>query len=201
MAPKSFIYDNLPLPDASNIPSNIKLRKAVATDARAMADCFFTSFYPSHKFWTSEFQPEYFHPWWTEAWALGINDDPTVRTFIAVDTNYAAQTNSATNGVDNVESRLESYLDKKFPALVSDGRIVGFTRWRVPQEDGNMDDKWPDLPEGEGVDMAIMNPFFGGMHVNRDELMGKNPHWCKQQHHSTPLLLLLYRTHHFLSFP
>lgn len=63
-------------------------------------------------------------------------------------------------------------------ANVSDGRLVAFTRWRVPQADGNLEQKWPELP-GE-LDMEVMDGFFGGMAMNHEELMGNRPHWFLQ---------------------
>jgi len=200
MAPTSFTYDNLPLPNASKVPSNIKLRKAISTDAKAMADCFYTSFYPSHKFWVSEFKPENFHSWWMEAWTMAITSDPTARIFVAVDTSYASQSDDETTNTNNAKSHLGTDLDKRFPSLVTDGRIVGYTRWRVPQADGNIDDKWPDLPQGEGIDMNILGPFFEGMHNNREELMGRNPHWCKQIQYSY-LTPIPFNTEHPISLP
>lgn len=78
-----------------------------------------------------------------------------MRTFVAVDTRV-------TDG------------ERK---SVDDGRVVGFTRWRIPQEDGNLNELWPNLPED--ADMNIMGPFFSGMRKNRKELMEGKPHWCK----------------------
>ncbi len=39
-----------------------------------------------------------------------------------------------------------------------------------------MSAKWPDVKEDEW-DMDVAGPFFGGMEANREELMGKRPHW------------------------
>jgi GNAT superfamily N-acetyltransferase len=56
-----------------------------------------------------------------------------------------------------------------------DNKIVAFSRWMVPQSDGNLERKWPDLPSS--WDMEVAGAFFGGMEHNREEMMGKRPHW------------------------
>jgi len=58
------------------------------------------------------------------------------------------------------------------------GKIVAFSRWMLPQDDGNTERPWPDLDEKDW-DMEIAEPFFGGMERNHVELMGKRKHWCK----------------------
>ena len=39
--------------------------------------------------------------------------------------------------------------------------IVGFSRWMVPQNDGNLERKWPDCKEDQW-DMEVAGAFFGG---------------------------------------
>jgi len=56
-------------------------------------------------------------------------------------------------------------------------RIVAFSRWMVPQDDGNQERKGPE-PLHDQWDMEVMGAFFGGMASNRREMMGKRPHWC-----------------------
>lgn len=90
--------------------------------------------------------------WWEKAWLLGIEKDPTARTFIVFDSS--------------VKSGEEP-----------EGKLVAFSRWIVPQSDGSLDRLWPDLPEE--WDLSVMGPFFEGMEKNRAELMGKRPHWSK----------------------
>lgn len=59
----------------------------------------------------------------------------------------------------------------------NENKIVAFSRWMVPQTDGNQDRTWPDLRE-DAWDMEVAGAFFGGMGESRLELMGKRPHWC-----------------------
>ncbi|KAF3769709.1 acyl-CoA N-acyltransferase [Cryphonectria parasitica EP155] len=58
-------------------------------------------------------------------------------------------------------------------------RIVAFSRWQVPQEDGNQThDAYEDVKYDDGVwDKEVADPFFGGMDENREKLMEKRPHW------------------------
>jgi len=49
---------------------------------------------------------------------------------------------------------------------------------QAPQPDGNQERKWPEMKEEDGWDMDIAGKFFGGMAVNRQEMMVKRPHWC-----------------------
>ncbi|KJX99351.1 hypothetical protein TI39_contig362g00002 [Zymoseptoria brevis] len=55
-------------------------------------------------------------------------------------------------------------------------RIAGFSRWQTPQAGGNRERQWPDIPEGL-FDMELTEAFFGGMEVNRKDIMGQRPHW------------------------
>lgn len=55
------------------------------------------------------------------------------------------------------------------------GKPAAFSRWILPQKDGNLHRMWPDLPEH--WDGEVSEAFFGGMDVNREQLMGKRPHW------------------------
>ena len=76
-------------------------------------------------------------------------------------------------GLDNPTDRTFVVKDTE-----NDNRIVAFSRWMVPQNDGNQERKWPDINADE-YDMDVLGAFFGGMEENRVELMGKRPHWCK----------------------
>ena len=92
-------------------------------------------------------------------------------------------------GLDNPTDRTFVAEDKE------DGnKIVAFSRWMVPQQDGkwsrkiisdsvdiyiwtgNIERIWPELSPDEW-DMELVEAFFGGMEVNRHELMGSRPHW------------------------
>ncbi|KAH9825464.1 acyl-CoA N-acyltransferase [Teratosphaeria destructans] len=55
-------------------------------------------------------------------------------------------------------------------------KIVAFSRWVLPQWDGNLERKWPEM-DPKDWDMEIVDRFFGGMEENRHEMMQKRPHW------------------------
>ena len=76
-------------------------------------------------------------------------------------------------GLDNSTDRSFVVADTE-----KDNKIVAFSRWMVPQQDGNRERKWPDLKE-EDWDMEVAGAFFGGMEVSRETLMEKRPHWSK----------------------
>ncbi|KAK5168973.1 uncharacterized protein LTR77_006282 [Saxophila tyrrhenica] len=59
----------------------------------------------------------------------------------------------------------------------SNDQIVAFSRWMVPQPDGNLERKWPVVDETYFPDMELVGAFFGGMEESRHSLMGKEPHW------------------------
>ena len=75
---------------------------------------------------------------------------------------------------------LENPTDRTFVVedTQKDNKMVAWSRWMVPQDDGNLERKWPELNPDE-YDMDVLGAFFGGMEKNRLELMGKRPHWCK----------------------
>lgn len=98
---------------------------------------------------------------------MGIEDDSKMRTFVAVDTNVTEITKP--NPVDGVEISLEKN--------VSDGRVVAFSRWMIPVGPDEIEEKWPELPEG--LDMDVMGPFFTALAESRPELMQDRSHWCK----------------------
>lgn len=72
----------------------------------------------------------------------------------------------------------ENPTDRQFVVedLQNDKKIVAFSRWMLPQDDGNQERKWPDMRE-EDWDMDLVGAFFGGMEENRKEMMGERRHW------------------------
>ena len=74
---------------------------------------------------------------------------------------------------------LENPTDRNFVIedTQNNGRIAAFSRWMVPQQDGNQERKWPEMT-AEHFDMEVLRAFFGGMEENREELLEKRPHWC-----------------------
>lgn len=77
-----------------------------------------------------------------------------------------------TMGLDNPTDRTLVVED-----TTSNGELAAFSRWMVPQEDGNQERKWPEMDENE-FDMEIAGAFFGGMEANQEHVLGKRPHWC-----------------------
>lgn len=75
---------------------------------------------------------------------------------------------------------LDNPADRSFVVedLQNNGKIVAFSRWQVPQQDGNQERGWPEMDPSQ-FDMEIVGAFFGGMEENRRELMGSRPHWCE----------------------
>lgn len=77
---------------------------------------------------------------------------------------------------------LENPTDRNFVVedTQANNRIVAFSRWIVPQDDGNKERKWPDSPmePQDEEHQEVGGAFFGGMEENRAELMGNRPHWC-----------------------
>lgn len=164
------VRTNYPIPSTTRIPSHIIIRPAEEGDCDAIGTCYWTAWGPSHLFWSTKFPAEIFSPWFTEAFRKEFKPDTAYVSFVAVDTTIKPD--------DSPENKALPLWEQK-GANVRDGRLVSFTRWRVPQEDGNLDEEWPELPE-KGLDMEIMGVFFGGMEHNHTGMMGKRPHWFLQ---------------------
>lgn len=122
------------------------IRQARVEDADEMAQLFYTAFAPAHPFYSVMMPREAGLPWWVAAWKIGIEQDPTTRTFVVEDTSC-------------------------------DGKLVAYSRWVVPQHDGNLQRLWPEIPPQ--FDQEICKALFEGVHGNRKELMGTRPHWGK----------------------
>lgn len=74
---------------------------------------------------------------------------------------------------------IDAPTDRSFVAVDTDQdlKLVGLSRWQVPQADGSQNhDAWP---EPSMLDQEIARPFFGGMDENRASIMGQRPHFCK----------------------
>ncbi|KAK4991847.1 hypothetical protein LTR50_001466 [Elasticomyces elasticus] len=136
----------------SSLPSRFQVRPTTAADAPAMAALYFTSFFPSHPFWVA-FCPSGPHSerWWQECSRLSIEEDYAARNFVVIDKGARPEDGDG------------------------EGKAVAFSRWIVPQRDGNLEKVWPALPDH--FDMELCGQFFGGMGENRKELMGSRPHW------------------------
>ena len=77
-----------------------------------------------------------------------------------------------TMGLDNPTDRTFVVIDRE-----RDDEVVAFSRWQVPQENGSLERRWPDL-NSRDWDLEVANDFFNGMDTNRKEMMQKRPHWC-----------------------
>jgi len=132
------------------VPAPFVCRPMTPADASTMSSLFFESF--NAPFFRYAWPPtESGRKWWVEAWSIGYKDD-TCRTFIVFDSSIKTEHEP-------------------------EGKPVAFTRWVIPQQDGNLDRAWPALLEE--WDEELMGAFFGGMQRNRAELMGRRPHWSK----------------------
>ena len=145
------------IPSSDKVPSHILIRPATLDDCDGMTECFYTSFWVSHPFWIHVWPPRIFKPWLYKAFEIGIAQDKSMRTFVAIDTRVTEP--KARNA--------------------KDGRVAAFTRWRIPQPDGNRDEMWPEMPQDAAIDQIAMGAFFSGMVGNRAQLMAEKPHWCK----------------------
>lgn len=105
----------------------------------------------------------FFHSFNARFWQYFIPDKPAFRRW---------WNEAWALGVDNPTDRTFVVED-----TAQANRIVAFSRWMVPQPDGNQERKWPEMEECEW-DMEVAGAFFGGMESNRLEMMGKRPHWC-----------------------
>lgn len=127
-------------------PNGFMIREAKVEDADAMAQLFYTAFAPAHPFYRVMMPEEAGLLWWVAAWKMGIEEDPTTRTFVVEDS-------------------------------FCDGKLVAYSRWVVPQHDGNLHRLWPECPPQ--FDQEICKALFDGVDGNRKELMGIRPHWGK----------------------
>ncbi|KAK4574194.1 hypothetical protein LTR86_001955 [Recurvomyces mirabilis] len=149
-----------------------RAREAMKNDVSDMTEVFFRSF--NAKFW------QYFLP------VPSPNDNPGGRKFW--DESWAM-------GIDNPTDRSFVVEDTE-----NGNKIVAFSRWMVPQKDGNQERPWPDMPPG--MDMEVAGAFFGGMEENRHEMLDKRPHWFLEmlgvhedyQKHGIGAVLIKYGT-------
>lgn len=61
--------------------------------------------------------------------------------------------------------------------LSQGNKLVAFSRWHVPQADGNQDIPMPPIPAH--WDPEITEELWGGMAQNRARIMGQKPHWSQ----------------------
>ncbi|KAJ3577643.1 hypothetical protein NPX13_g2923 [Xylaria arbuscula] len=127
-------------------PPGFRVRDAKLTDVVSITNMWYASFSPTHKFF------DYATPddpatrqWFNEAWTMGIQAGPSVMRTFVVE------------------------------SLSEGNKLVAFSRWHVPQVDGNQDIPMPPIPEH--WDAEITDSLWGGMARSRERVMGKEPHW------------------------
>ncbi|KAI0441942.1 hypothetical protein F4803DRAFT_391674 [Xylaria telfairii] len=151
---------------AHQTPSGFRIRDAELADVASLTGIWYTSFYPSHDLF------DYATPddpitrkWFDELWTMGIMAGPDVMRTFVVED------------------------------LSQGNKLVAFSRWHVPQADGNQDIPMPPVPAH--WDPEITEALWGGMAQNRARIMGQKPHWMAefiaidQAHQSTGLALAL----------
>ncbi|SMR46972.1 unnamed protein product [Zymoseptoria tritici ST99CH_3D1] len=149
--------------------NRFKIRPATKGDLQTLTDDIWFNSFGLSSFWAYLFLDSTIcrRQYLDRMWAIGL-ENPTDRTFVAVDTQ-------------------------------EHDRIAGFSRWQIPQADSNRERQcrfWPDIPEGlfdmvcskrQGLPTdadrlpGAYRGIFGGMEVNRKEVMGDRPHWCASQ--------------------
>ncbi|OQN97004.1 hypothetical protein B0A48_16978 [Cryoendolithus antarcticus] len=74
---------------------------------------------------------------------------------------------------------LQNPTDRTFVATDSNAgdKVVAFSRWMVPQADGNLERKWPEVGGEAWTDMEVAEAFFGGMGGHHEKIMVKRPHY------------------------
>ncbi|KAI0395205.1 hypothetical protein F5Y17DRAFT_221559 [Xylariaceae sp. FL0594] len=146
-------------------PPGFRIREATLADVGGIIDVWYASFNRTHRFF------DYATPdtpatrkWFEAFWTMGIEAGPTVlRTFVVEDLD-----DNNTTAIDNDNNdKKEKEKGKK--------KIVAFSRWHVPQADGNQDIPAPPFPDE--WDPEISEALWGGMARSRERVMGKRPHW------------------------
>ncbi|SMY20864.1 unnamed protein product [Zymoseptoria tritici ST99CH_1A5] len=133
--------------------NRFKIRPATKGDLQTLTDDIWFNSFGLSSFWAYLFPDSTIcrRQYLDRMWAIGL-ENPTDRTFVAVDTQ-------------------------------EHDRFAGFSRWQIPQADSNRGRQcrfWPDIPGGL-FDMELIEAFFGGVEVNRKEVMGERSHWCASQ--------------------
>ncbi|KAI3325096.1 hypothetical protein HD806DRAFT_465677 [Xylariaceae sp. AK1471] len=127
-------------------PPGFRVRNAELTDVGSITDIWYAAFNPSHKLF------DYATPndattrkWFEQLWTIGIKAGPGV---------------------------IKTFV---LEDLSRGNKLVAFSRWHVPQADGNQDIPMPPFPTH--WDPYITTTLWGGMAQNRARVMGQKPHW------------------------
>ncbi|KAF3921317.1 hypothetical protein ABW21_db0208797 [Orbilia brochopaga] len=127
-------------------PLGFKIRPATLNDVETLAQLWYDSFNPSHKVW-DVLTPKTpaTRRWLEDMWANGISAGPT------------------------------KVLTHVVEDLQKDRKLIAYTRFSPPQQDGSQDLPMPSWPAE--WDYEVSEAFWGGMERNRRDIMGKRPHW------------------------
>ncbi|KAI1282721.1 acyl-CoA N-acyltransferase [Xylaria sp. FL0933] len=130
-------------------PPGYRVRDAELADVDSITNIWYTSFNPTHKFFHFATPDDAAtRKWFNELWAMGIKAGPGVMRTFVVE------------------------------SLSQGNKLVAFSRWHVPQADGNQDIPMPPVPVH--WDSEITDGLWGGMARSRARIMGKEPHWMAE---------------------
>ncbi|KAJ8132419.1 hypothetical protein O1611_g1203 [Lasiodiplodia mahajangana] len=130
-------------------PSGFRIRDAELSDVESIVSIWYASFNASNKFF------DYVTPndtatrkWLQDLFTMGIMAGPGTIRTFVVED------------------------------LSRENKLVAFSRWIVPQADGNQDIPMPPVPPQ--WDPEITDVLWGGMARSRARVMGQNPHWMAE---------------------
>ncbi|KAF3910662.1 hypothetical protein ABW21_db0206102 [Orbilia brochopaga] len=128
-------------------PAGFAVRDATYNDVEDITRLWFATFNKSHKFWT-----------------IATPDDAPTRKWL--DDTWICGIQA---GLSVVRTFVCEDLTQK--------KLVGFTRWHVPQPDGSQNAPLPGFPSS--WDPELTEALWGGLVRNRAEVMGNRIHWSK----------------------
>ncbi|KAI3338322.1 hypothetical protein F4824DRAFT_460480 [Ustulina deusta] len=127
-------------------PPGFHVRDAELTDVESITNIWYAAFNPTHKFFDFATPDDATtRKWFNELWTMGIVAGPGVMRTFVVED------------------------------LSRGNKLVAFSRWHVPQADGNQDIPMPPVPAH--WDLDITEALWGGMARSRSRIMGQKPHW------------------------
>ncbi|KAJ2990434.1 hypothetical protein NUW58_g2952 [Xylaria curta] len=130
-------------------PPGFRIRDATLEDVEGITNIWYESFNPSHKFFEIATPDDTpTREWLNKLFASGITAGPGVIRTFVVED------------------------------LSQGNKIVAFSRWVVPQLDGNQDVPLPAFPPH--WDPAVSEALWGGMARQRTKVMGTRPHWVAE---------------------
>ncbi|KAK6337858.1 hypothetical protein TWF696_001336 [Orbilia brochopaga] len=127
-------------------PLGFAIRPATLNDVEALTQLWIDSFNPSHKFWE-----------------VATPDIPATRRWLS---------EMWANGIKAGTSKIVTHVVED---LQKDKKLVAYSRFSPPQEDGSQELPIPEWPAE--WDYEVSDALWGGMERNRLYVMGKKPHW------------------------